>query len=50
VLAARYHRVARLHGHTVYLRNGVDRAPPGLRGPVPRTPPSITTALEELLS
>jgi hypothetical protein len=48
VLAARYHRVADLHGHTVYLRNGVDRRAPTLRGPVPRTPPLLTTALEEL--
>jgi hypothetical protein len=49
VLAARYHPVARLHGHTVYLHNGVHRAVPTIRGPVPRTPPLITTALEELL-
>jgi hypothetical protein len=48
VLAARYHPVARLHGHTVYLHNGVRRPTPAIRGPVPRTPPLITTALEEL--
>src|SRR4051794_37665551 len=50
VLALRYHRVAVLHGHSVYLRNGLDRGRPAIRGRVPRTPPLITTALEELLS
>lgn len=49
VLAARYHPVARLHGRTVYLRNGVHRTAPAIRGVVPRTPPMITKALEELL-
>jgi Dolichyl-phosphate-mannose-protein mannosyltransferase len=49
VLAARYHPVAHLGGHTVYLRDGVRRTAPTFRGPVPRTPPLITTALEELL-
>ena len=49
LLANRYHPVAHLHGHTIYLRNGVDRRAPDLRGPVPRTPPLITTALKEHL-
>jgi hypothetical protein len=49
LLANRYHPVADLHGHTVYLHDGVDRHAPALRGPVPRTPPLITTALKELL-
>ncbi len=49
VLAARYHAVAHLEGHTVYLRNGVHRSAPALRGTVPRTPPRITKALEEFL-
>jgi hypothetical protein len=49
VLAARYHPVAHLDGHTVYLHNGVRRRAPTLLGPVPRTPPLITTALKELL-
>ena len=40
---------ADLHGHTIYLRNGVDRSAPTLRGPVPRTPPELTTAIKEHL-
>jgi hypothetical protein len=49
VLAARYHRVADLDGHTVYLHNGVRRTTPAISGSVPRTPPLITTSLERLL-
>ncbi|WP_027860578.1 hypothetical protein [Marmoricola sp. URHB0036] len=49
VLAARYHPVAHLHGRTVYLRNGLRRVAPVFLGPVPPTPPMITTSLEELL-
>jgi hypothetical protein len=49
LLTNRYHRVADLHGHSIYLRNGVDRSAPTLRGPVPRTPPQLTTAIKEHL-
>jgi hypothetical protein len=49
VLATRYHRVADLHGHTVYLHNGVRRTTPAISGSVPRTAPLITTSLERLL-
>ena len=49
VLATRYHRVARLEGRSIYLRNGVHRPAPTLHGHVPRTPPRITQALEELV-
>jgi hypothetical protein len=39
LLAREYHPVARLDGHTVYLRDGVDRAPPSVAAI-----PSITSA------
>ena len=40
----------RSEGHTIYLLNGVRRRAPTLdTGPLPRTPPLITTFLKELL-
>jgi hypothetical protein len=49
VLALRYHRVAVLDGHTVYLHNGIVRRAPVLHGPLPHKNALITTSLKEFL-
>ncbi len=48
-LAARYHPVARPDGHTIYLLDDAHRSTPEVTGPLPSTPPLITTFLKELL-
>ena len=49
VLAARYHPVARPHGHTIYLHNGVHRAAPRLTTHASSAPTRITSVIKEHL-